>query len=119
MDREGEASAPLRWDCANSDSLFAGSNRVVVSGSIPCLTAMVESSSSGKPPSELLLILTRTLPVLSLHRKMSPQDRNSVLCTPVRNAFCQPVERLSFALRDAQEDRQRRPDMSSLAVCRQ
>src|SRR6266481_9419258 len=117
MDREGEASAQLRWDYANNDPLFGGSNRVVVSGSTPCPTAMVGSSSSGKPTSEFLLILARTLPVLSLHRKMSPQDRNSVLCTPVRNVFCQPVERFSFALPDAQEDRQDRPDTPSLAVC--
>src|SRR5258708_28670863 len=102
MDREGEASAQLRWSCANSDPLFVGSNRVVVSGSTPCPTAMVESSSSGKPTSALLLILARRLPVLSLHRRMSPQDRNPALCTPVRSAFCRPVEYFSFAPRDAQ-----------------
>src|SRR5215211_1485400 len=105
MDREGEASAQLRWDYANNDSLFAESNRAVVSGSTQCPTVMVESSSSGKPPSELLLILAQTLPFPSLHRRMSPQDRNPVLCTPVRSASCRPVERFSFAPRDAQEDR--------------
>ena len=77
---------------------------------------MAESSSSGKLTSELLLILARTLPVLSLGRRMFLQDRNPVLCTPVRGAFCLPVEYLSFAPRDAQEGRQRRPGTLSLAV---
>src|SRR5258708_6138636 len=102
MDREGESKEQLRWDDANNDPLFVGSNRVVVSGSTPCPIVMVESSSSGKPTSAPLLILARRLPVLSLHRRMSPLDRNPVLCTPVRSAFCPPVEYFSFAPRDAQ-----------------
>src|SRR5436305_6075213 len=102
----------------DNDQLFGESNRVVVSRSTPCPTEMVVSSSSGKPTSELLLTLARTLPVLSLHRKRFRQDRNPVLCTPIRNASCRRVECFLFAPQDAQEDRQHRLDTLSLAVCR-
>src|SRR3954453_7019780 len=109
MDHEAEASAQLRWDSAHTDPLSAGSNRVVVLGSTPFPTATVESSSSGNPTSQLLLTLARTLPVLSLHCTMFPQDRNCVPCTPGPNACCRPSEYFLIAPTDAKESRQRRP----------
>jgi hypothetical protein len=54
--------------------------------------------------------------VLSMRRKMSPQDRNLVLYTPIWSGFGQRLEFFSFAPQDEKEDRQHHPDTPSLAV---